>query len=281
MLKKEQIAGNNFAYLRCTFEEFIASMERLDIHAIELYAASPHLFVPESTNAQARNIGRQLREAEIKPICFTAEQCMYPVSLSTEDELVRRRSMRYYMRSLELAQEAGCPRMQMISGQCYLHSRPEENWARAVDGIGAVTERARELGVQIVLEADPACSVATLQDTRRMIDTIGSPYLTGMIDTNEMYNNGEDIRESIRLLGPDLQHMHFIDLKPGVPCLTPGDGILPMEDYLEALAEGGYEAYLSPELWGWSYLNDPHGALERGVRYIENWIERNGGTVDA
>ena len=45
MLKKEQIAGANYAYLRCSFEEFVQSMERLGVEHIEMYGASPHLFV--------------------------------------------------------------------------------------------------------------------------------------------------------------------------------------------------------------------------------------------
>ncbi len=269
-LKKEQIAGGNYPYLRHPFSYFVASMQRLGIHFIEFYAASPHLYVWDYTPAQVYAHRRMLEQAQIKVVCFTAEQCLYPISVATEDPLVRERSLRYYERALEQAAVLESPNMQMISGGGLIGSDPAENWKRSADGIYRLTRRAEQLGVTILLEADRTCTVTNTPQQLQMISEIGSPRLSGMIDTNAVYHAKEDFAECVRLLGDNLRHLHFIDINQQAGCLVPGTGILPMADYLKILGQSGYQGYLVPELWGTRYQDCAEEAMAQGLAFCQN-----------
>ena len=272
-IKKEQIAGGNYQYTKLPLDSFIRSMQKLDVHKIEFYAASPHLYVWDYTPSEVWEIKRKLDHAGIEVICFTSEQCIYPVSIAIDDYHVRERSLRYYERALEQAAILGSPYMQMISGSGYLHSDPAEDLKRSTDGIYRLTKKAREVGVTIVLEADRTCTVGNTKQQIEMIKEINDPYFSGMIDTNAVWHAKEDFEEDVKLLGKDLRHIHFIDINEGGGCLIPGSGFLPMGDYLEILAKYSYNGYLVPELWGNRYAADPEEAAKKSLDFFTGKVE--------
>ncbi|MCI5801285.1 MAG: sugar phosphate isomerase/epimerase, partial [Oscillospiraceae bacterium] len=150
-LRREQIAGANYHYTRYPLSYFIGSMQKNGIHKIEFYAAAPHLYVFDYEPAEVKAIKKQLDAAQIDVICFTAEQCFYPISIAMDDSRVRERSIRYYERALEQAAALECPRMQMISGAGLCGSDPAEDWKRSADAIHQIVKKAESLGITIVL----------------------------------------------------------------------------------------------------------------------------------
>ena len=249
-LQNSQFYGANFSYLLHRFDYFVASMQRLGVRTIEFYAAAPHLYLEDASTDDVRRIARMLRAAGIQVGCFTAEQCLYPISLASADETLRNRSLAYYEKALAFAQELQSPLMQLISGGALLEDDPEQSRSRSMDGICRLTKLAERAGVKLVLEADPNCTIANTNDQLRAIREIASPQLSGMIDTNALALNGENFSTAAELLGRDLCHVHFIDIdlpKNGM-CLAPGDGTLPMKDYLKVLSDRGYTGGITPEL---------------------------------
>ena len=91
-LQNSQFYGANFSYLLHRFDYFVASMQRLGVRTIEFYAAAPHLYLEDASTDDVRRIARMLRAAGIQVGCFTAEQCLYPISLASADETLRNRS---------------------------------------------------------------------------------------------------------------------------------------------------------------------------------------------
>jgi protein FrlC len=272
-LKKEQIAGGNYHYTKHPFSYFVESMKKFGVHHIEMYAASPHLYVYDYTPNQVYAIKKQLDEADIRVECFTAEQCFYPISIAIDDPIVRERSIEYYERALAQAAVLESPYMQMISGSGLIGSDPAENWKRSADAIYRIVKTAEKLGVTIVLEADRTCTVRNTAEARRMIDEIGSKNFSGMIDTNAVYHAKEDFEEDVKLLGKDLRHFHFIDVTPEAGCLVPGSGILPMAEYLDILARYDFKGYLTPELWGWRYTDCADEAMKQSLDFCWQYTE--------
>lgn len=269
-LQNSQFYGANFSYLLHRFDYFVASMQRLGVQNIEFYAAAPHLYLEDATTDDARRIARMLRAAGIQVGCFTAEQCLYPISLASADETLRNRSLAYYEKALAFAQELQSPLMQLISGGALLEDDPEQSRSRSMDGICRLTKLAERAGVKLVLEADPNCTIANTNDQLRAIREIASPQLSGMIDTNALALNGENFSTAAELLGRDLCHVHFIDIdlpKNGM-CLAPGDGTLPMKDYLKVLSDRGYTGGITPELWGTTYHHCAEQAIEKSLAFL-------------
>lgn len=263
MLRRSQLSGANYAYTRHPLDYFIDSMTRLEIESIEMYAASPHMYVYDYDRAGVKGIKRKLDAAGIRVVCLTAEQCMIPVSLSIDDAPVRHRSLDYYGRALEQASELEAPLMHMVAGGDYLQSDPRSSWDRAVDGIGCVAERAKELGVKIALEADRTSPVKNTCDIRKVIDLLGCDRIQALIDTNAVFHAGETLEEALACAGKDVAHIHFIDLSAQAGCLVPGEGDLPLVQALETLSRSGYGGHLTPELWGWRYLNEAEASMRR------------------
>ena len=82
--------------------------------------------------------------------------------------------------------------------------------------------------------------------------------------------NGENFSTAAELLGRDLCHVHFIDIdlpKNGM-CLAPGDGTLPMKDYLKVLSDRGYTGGITPELWGTTYHHCAQQAMEKSLAFL-------------
>ncbi len=272
-LKKEQIAGGNYHYTRHPFSYFVESMKRHDVHQIEMYAASPHLYVYDYTPEQVVGIKKQLDDAGIKVVCYTAEQCLYPVSIAIDDPIVRERSIKYYELALEQASVLESPYMQMISGSGLLGSDPAEDWKRSADAFSRIVKTAEKLGITIVLEADRTCTVKNTKDARKMIDEVGSPSFSGMIDTNAVYHAKEDFETCVNLLGADLRHLHFIDITPTAGCLIPGTGDLPMAQYLDILGKHDFKGYLTPELWGSRYSEMADEATAQSLEFCYRYVD--------
>ena len=70
-------------------------------------------------------------------------------------------------------------------------------------------------------------------------------------------------RKRFACAGKDVAHIHFIDLSAQAGCLVPGEGDLPLVQALETLSRSGYGGHLTPELWGWRYLNEAEASMRR------------------
>ncbi len=275
-LKREQVVGANYHYTRYSFEYFVRSLQNLDLHAIELYAADPHLYVGDNDYAKVAKIKKLLREADVKIRCFTPENCVYPINIALEDETVRNRSIDYYYKTIEQAAELESPLVQIIGGRGYWDGDLKAAWDYAADSLGKIAGKAAKYGITMVLEASsyPTSTVIhNCQNIRDMIDYLHLDNFKAMIDTNAVYLAKENFADCVKLLGKDLIHMHFIDAKPGAICLIPGEGEMPMDEFMTILAENDYQGVLTPELWGNTYVADPEAALKRSIEFCYRYTE--------
>ena len=275
-LKREQFVGANYHYTRYTFEYFVESLKRLDLHAIEFYAADPHLYVGDEDRAKLSKVKRLLRAADVQVKCFTPENCVYPINIALEDPMVRNRSIDYYFKAVEQAAELEAPLVQIVGGRGYWDGDLEGAWGCAADSLAAIADKARRYGITMVLEASsyPTSTVIhNCTNIRDMLDCLALDNVKAMIDTNAVYLAKEDFLECVELLGKDLIHMHFIDATPSATCLVPGDGEMPMDGFMRILAEHNYTGVLTPDLWGNTYVADPEAALRRSMEFCYRNME--------
>lgn len=274
-MRKEQLLGSNYHYTKHPLSYFIDSMKRMGIGHIEFYGASPHMYVDDYTIGQARSVKRMLDAAGIQVECFTSEQCAYPISCSISEPVMRERSLKYYEKALELSYAVGSPIMQMMAGLSLIEDDKKEAWKWAAEGIYRVCKKAEPLGMTIILEADPICTVANAFDIRRMLDELQMPVLKGMLDFNQIYNGKEDFEEAVDVLKEDLYHVHMNDAAPDAFCLIPGHGEIPLMKYFEILDKKGYSRFVSPELWGTRYAMAADEAMEEIIEYFGNYLKEH------
>lgn len=264
---KKRFAGMNIHYFRHDFPCFLRDLAELELTRVELWGGMPHLSPEDVDTAEIAAVARQIKDHDLSLICFTPEQCLYPINLASEHGRSRGRSLAYFERSLEIAAELGAPELLVTAGWGYAGADPSGAWSRARDALGQLAVRAESLGVGLLLEPlslTESNLVTTADDLVRMRGEIGSPVVGAILDLNAMAAAGETPQDYLTRFGSDLRHVHLCDGTPEGH-LAWGDGTLPMGDYLNALLDGGYEGSFTFELVTQAYWLDPRSALERCV----------------
>jgi len=275
-LRPDRVAGMNLIYVFHPLTRFFDAMVDLEVDAVELWGGSPHLFADDVTAADVARIRRELERRDLRLVCYTPEQCVYPYNWAAAEERLRDRSVRYLERSLEIAGELGAGLMLVTSGWGYAAEPAGVAWERSRQALARVAARGAACGVTLVLEPlQPVESnlVIDLASLRRMIDEVGSPSLAACLDTVAMAVAGEDIERSLDELGGLLRHIHLNDGDPAGH-LVWGDGSLPLAEYLRAVGERGYAGHLTLEIAADGYRTDPDAAMRRGLQAVRTAIDR-------
>ncbi|QRG68874.1 sugar phosphate isomerase/epimerase family protein [Brevibacillus choshinensis] len=273
-IKRSQITGMNFHYLHYPLTYFLDSMVRFHMEQIELWGAAPHLYVEDLSLTEIKNIRREIESRGLKVVCFTPEQCMYPINLAAKEQAIRERSRRYFEKSIEASAELQSELVLVTAGWGYRNESREEAWKRACDSLQQLAEYASQRGITLALEPlQPVESnlVCNLTDLAEMLRAIGSPAVKGMVDTVAMAVEGEDLNRYFERLGENLAHIHLVDGKPGGH-LAWGDGNLPLASYMDILERCGYTGALSLEFTSSQYLMEPDKAVEASLRQLGAFV---------
>ncbi len=271
-LKLEQFAGSNFHYIKHTLDYFLASMKKLDIHLVEFYMAAPHFNPPDMTSQDVIALKKKLADQEIRLCCTTYEQCTYPVNIASESEVIRTRSIRELERVIEYTAMLDCPYTQVLGGRGSYDLPESEAWKRSQEALCRLSEKGRENNVTLVIEEASWFTTNTVYSTpltRKMIDEVNSPNFKAMLDNCATGTAKEDFRECMAILGPDFRHMHYADGTPGGHFI-PGEGNLPLLDYLDALDDANYQGAVTFELYNRKYELEPHIYMEKCFDFIRN-----------
>ena len=273
-LKRSQVASSNYHYIKYSLQYFLDSMVELDQHMIEFYAASPHLSIEDAAYSQVKQIKSELDTRGIAVCCFTQEQCSYPINIACEDARIRERSIQSFLKSIEHAALMEAPYAQIVCGRGYFDNPEEDAWKRSVESLRRIVDKAERYGVTMVIEAASYNTTNVVYNSpliRKMMDEVSSTHLKCMVDTCAIAMAQEDIREVLRLLGKDMVHLHFADGTP-LGHFIPGEGTLPLEDYLHALDEAGYTGAIPFEIYNRIYDFEPEVTMKKCLDYIYGHI---------
>jgi fructoselysine 3-epimerase len=273
-IKRSQITGMNFHYLHYPLECFLDAMVKYKVQQIELWGAAPHLYVEDLTISEISNIKREIDQRELKVVCFTPEQCMYPINLAAKEKNLRERSIAYFKKSIDTAVELETPMVLVTAGWGYRNESREEAWNRTKDSIEQLTSYAEKKGIVLALEPLQKIEsnlINTLPDLKEMLNSISSPSLKGMVDTIPLAVEGENLADYFEQLQDDFIHIHFIDGNPGGH-LAWGDGSLPLEDYINTLVHYQYNGALTLEFTSSQYLLDPNKAFEASLKTLSPYF---------
>jgi fructoselysine 3-epimerase len=269
-MKMSNVACGNFSYWLFDFDYFLGSMDRLGVDNIELWGAGPHLYQDEATPGMVDEIYKKIKEHNKKVICYTPEQCLYPINIASREKIARDRSISYMKRALEIANQVEAPRTLVTVGQGYRNESVDEAWTRCVDSLHELAEYAGKMGTTIMLEHLTAATTnlcISSKDVKRMMDEVGGPNLKAMVDVDMAARVGEGAKEYLDLMGKDICHVHFVDGMPGGH-LALGDGILPLDKYLKDLQDFEYEGYLSLEILSDKYHQNPEPAYAKSLGWF-------------
>lgn len=272
---KNKISRNRFVigsyqYGHYPLEYFLDEARKLHFQQVELWAAAPHLNLFAGSFGEVRAVRRMVDERDLKVYAITPEQIAYPINIAAEEEDLRRDSVRYYLRGVDAAALLGAGRVLVTAGCGYFNHSKEEAFKRSADSLQRICSYARQNGIRIVMEAVTPMSsnvVNSPSDQKRMIDLMPEDSMEGMLDIGSMdymHQKISDYTES-GVMG----HVHFHDSHPAVH-MVPGDGDLPLEEYLDEIEQSGYKGFYSFEFNDGRYRADPSDADERAAEWLGN-----------
>lgn len=156
---------------------------------------------------------------------------------------------------------------------------------RICERLALVVDHANKRGVRIVLENGGAFSRA--EDLAEIIARVNSPLLGACYDLSAAVAAGDDPVEGVHILGPRLWAGRVKDkVGDGQPCL-PGDGELPCEAFVRAMARNRWTANAWVVFsWDRMWLPDLAPASEilpDCIRRLDEWmaLPRSGSVVAA
>lgn len=168
---------------------------------------------------------------------------------------------------LDLVAELGASNLLLVLGE-YVWQRevipPAEQWDAGVRNTRLLGEHARSLGLKIALELEPfhESLLNSVDEMVRFIRDAGMPdTVRANCDISHLHLVHTPFEKVASLRGL-IEHVHLSDCNGQTHGdLPPGRGVTPIQDYLRAIRETGYDGVVSIEL---EYSPDPSR--------IEEWV---------
>lgn len=275
-LKFRQLLGANFSFQHVPLPKVAAILARHGFTEMELWGIAPHLDMFHADDRKVTAVRDLLADHGLTVRIFTPEQVVYPVNIASGDADYRRASVERFKRAADIAAALGARHLFLTGGRGYETEPLELAWDRAADSLAEIAHHAAGLGLRCLLEPlqrRESNILHNVADLRRMMDRLGQQNVDAVLDMVAMAAAGDSVRDYVAAFGARLAHVHVVDGTPSGH-LVWGDGTLPLDDWIAALATGGYTGTLSFEPFGdGSYALDPEAALARNLAAIGSHLE--------
>lgn len=202
---------------------------------------------PEEYEALGRRLADLGLECTAITVCNAEEDPISP------DPAVRRAAVDATKHKIDCAAAAGSP---LLGGPIYaaigeFSGAPPtaEEWGRSIEYMREVADHAAAANMELVLEFLNRFEIYLLNttaDTARYAAEVGKPNIGVHYDTFHANIEEKRIREAIVGAGKSIRHVHISENDRG----TPGAGLVHWGENFDALAEIGYDGWLTIEAFG-------------------------------
>ncbi len=274
LITRKQIAGMNCHYYNYSLKTFFASMQRNGYETVALWGGAPHFYLDYQTYSSCHELKKLAADYGQEIRCFVASSGTYGYQVAMQQKEQAERCFAYFSNGIHAAAELGAGQMCINSGWGYRNESHEEAWKRSQDMLSRLAAVAEEDGVVLTMESlrqAESLIAYTLDDTARMLDEIGHPYLKAMVDTTAVRVAGETLEQWFERLGDRIVNTHFID---GTPYghLVWGDGRQDLESFLTILQKYSYRGLLGLEITARQYYADPEAADRQNMAALEKFL---------
>ena len=270
-MKRSQITVGNYPYAMYSFDYFLESMKRFHIEQIELWAAGPHFYLDDFDYFRIVNLGHKIRRSGLKARCLTPEQCQYPISISIEDEAIRRRSLLYFKKAIDAAEILEIPKVLVSPGISMLDFDREHGISLCTENLQCLAEYAQKHGVVLVLEALSRTTTFiahTPSELKVLLNGSGCPEaVKPMLDTDGAARENLRPADYFNEFGSSLSHIHFTDGFP-VGHVALGEGALDLCGYLMEIDQNHYTGDLALEILDRRYYRNPNLAVQTSLSFF-------------
>ncbi|MFP7298616.1 TIM barrel protein [Neobacillus niacini] len=267
-----KFANMNLIYQRYPLDYFLDSTVKLGMKAIELWAGAPHFYIPNTSHYEIQGIRKEIEKRDLELICFTPEQCLYPINLASLDQAIYKDSINYFKKSIDIANTLESPMILVSAGYGLFTENVQEVWKRSREALREIAEYAESQGVTLALEPFfyPYSNVVIdLNTTKEMLSEVNSPNLRAMVDLPCINVAGNTLEEYLTAFSGELAHIHFVDGDGKSSAhLAWGEGVYSADSLLNDLRVSHYDTYLTLELIGTQYFEVPEEAVKKSLQYL-------------
>lgn len=282
VIHRKQLSAMGIHYLYYPLDYMLDAQAKAGFQTIELVGMAPHFLMDHTGFQNPAPIREMAEERGLTIGCFTPECAVYQYLMCSPDEGFHERSMEYFKRGLEAAEQFGATK---LLTNCIGGTWDEEYdrvYERAVKSLSLLAPVAADYGITIAVETvrpEESKCIITLPELKRLLQDVNHPNIKAGLDTIAMGVAGETPEEWFAALGEDIVHTHFVDGRP-YGHLVWGDGLFPLESYLNVLNKYHYEGLISQEITDFRYFDDPAAADARNFRAFEPYILKEGDEAD-
>jgi len=194
----------------------------------------------------------------------------------SDDPAIRDNAKKYIKECIDINVELGskifCGPLYSAVGKLVGRSRTDEEWDRAVKGLGEMAKYAGEKGVTLAMEPlnrFETYFINIAADMVKLVKDVNHPNLRIHLDTFHMNIEEKSLYKAIKNTGEYLAHVHTCENDRG----TPGSGNVDWDGVFKALHKVKYD--------GWLVIESFVPAIEAIAKAAAIWRELEPGGADA
>lgn len=206
---------------------------------------------PLDIDVRERKLIRETAAAEGLPIISV---CCVAVGLIDFNPSVQRFHVDRVKAYLDLCYELEARNLLLVLGEYVWEQQvipPAEQWRVGVENVRQLGEYAKTLGLQIAMELEPF-KLSLLNTVDSMVQFLDDVDLPDVVQANcdiSHLHLADTPFEEVRKLAGKIAHVHLSDCDGKVHGdLPPGRGCTPIQDYLAAIRQTGFDGVVSIEL---------------------------------
>ena len=192
--------------------------------------------------ADRRRAAQMAHDAGIAISCV-ATSCTF----ATADAAQRERNVDSLRRHLELARDVGSARVRVFGGRRSEGLELDKAIEIVAEDLRQAADFAAQCGVTICLETHDDFSLGA--SVGRVLQLANHDYVRANWDVMHPYRRAEDLGETLQWLDGKVAHVHFHDSSDEGRAVVPGDGWLPIAEYVRGLNRVKFDGYVSAEIW--------------------------------
>lgn len=230
------------------FEEDVRAYAKAGFEAMELWLGKVDAYLEENHSLEDAAALMDDNGLEAAGACFCGVQC-------SGDE-AEEESLEQLKRQLATCQALGADTMVVIPGVDD-DTITEESFEKVAEGLGRSGEIAQSYGVSLAIEfIQGSPLIGSVLTATKVARQSGRENVGVLLDTFHFYVGISKIHDIYQMRPEELLIVHLNDCRDVHRELAndsmrvfPGEGVFPLKQILGAIADIGYEGYLSLELF--------------------------------
>ena len=259
--------------------ETVEILADIGYDGVELLLGASHLHPADTDQADVAAVENVLDDTGLEisncnAFMMTAEGFQHPSYVETDPQY-RQQRIDYTHESLRLADAIGADSISIQPGGPVPADRSYE-WAMETfrESMRSIVQIAEPLDVDVLIEPEPDLLIETADQYLDIADRVDSEAVGCNFDAGHLFCVGEDPAEAVGRVVDQTPHYHVEDIPADRTHehTQLGDGAMDIDGFLEAVAETGYDGFVTVELY--PYQETAAETAREAYEYLDEhgWI---------